>query len=455
MPAVALLCLLGVSPSETATTTSETWSLRRALEAQQARLEALEAELAVTQAMLIEDEVGIDPVFPSVRFYGFFETGFQKAWVPESSGLSGLLPTESWSFILGDAHFYLDVMPNPSWRALLELRVNTSSGRDNFELSGYTLISNSEIQLNRPGVGFGGGQIVSSLILERAWIEHTVSDAFAVRAGLWLLPFGIWNVDHGAPTLIASNQPYVNAFQAFPSHQVGVYAFGRILLLPWVLRYQIGVSNGRMSGPVVPQGWANFDFDDDKMLSGRLELSRRESDSLSLGVSAYWGSTTSPDKRIVGVEPLDVEVTTAQQLDEWGVDVDFKYDGDAFKARVEAAYIEHRWPVGRPRSTIFLLRQVPDSRILSLYSLFAFPFHVDAYQFLPYLTLQVLYWPAATAPADLTFIPSLGLNTHLAPGIILKSEAALYERADLIDGQAELVGGDEMFSISVRLVVSF
>ncbi|MEO1231436.1 MAG: hypothetical protein AAFZ18_21265, partial [Myxococcota bacterium] len=74
--------------------------------------------------------------------------------------------------------------------------------------------------------------------------------------------------------MIAHNQPYVNAFQAFPSHQVGAAVEGRILLLPWVLRYQVGLSNGRISGPVVAGDWANYDFDDDKMLSGRIELTR-------------------------------------------------------------------------------------------------------------------------------------------------------------------------------------
>ncbi|MEO1233665.1 MAG: hypothetical protein AAFZ18_32690, partial [Myxococcota bacterium] len=237
-PGVLLLCVLGAGPTSTSTS-GAAWGLQRALDEQRARLEALEAELAATQEMLVEDDVGLDPVFPSLRFYGFFETGLQRLWIPESSATSGLLQTEEWSFILGDAHLYLDVMPDPSWRALIELRVNTSSGRHGFSLSGYTLVTTAESQLNRPGLGLGGGQVASSLILERAWIEHTVSDAFALKIGLWLLPFGIWNVDHGAPTLIANNQPYVNAFQAFPSHQVGAAVEGRILLLPWVLRYQV------------------------------------------------------------------------------------------------------------------------------------------------------------------------------------------------------------------------
>lgn len=429
--------------------------LRKALAEQARRLALLEEEVRAAEELLVDNGTMEETALSRLRFYGFFETGLQRMWVQDDSSLNGFLQTPELSFILGDLHLYLDVMPFPAWRALFELRVNTSSGRDQFSLGGYTLLSNAEARLNRPGIGLGGAQVTSSLVLERAWIEHTLTDAFGVRLGLWLLPFGIWNVDHGAPTLIATHEPYFTGFQAFPTHQVGMAVFGRFHALPWQLRYHLGVSNGRISGPAVPGQWANFDFTDDKMLSGRIEASRRDAESLTIGVSGYWGTTTRPDKAFVAAEPRRLEVTTGQQLDEWGVGADLSYDAERFKARVEAAYIEHRWPVGRPNATFYVLRDLPDSSLASLYALFAFPFPFEGLRLEPYLTLEGVYWPAVIAPSDYGLAPSIGFNVHFAPSVQLKTQLGWYGFFDRIGDRIEFRTDDQLFSASLRLVVSF
>ncbi|MEL6183251.1 MAG: hypothetical protein AAFU79_01410, partial [Myxococcota bacterium] len=62
--------------------------------------------------------------------------------------------------------------------------------------------------------------------------------------------------------------------------------------------------------------------------------------------------------------------------------------------------------------------------------------------------------PAASAPVEQTFVPSVGLNLHFTPRVQLKSEAAYYALFDLTNGRLE-ARGDEMFSVALRLVVSF
>ena len=66
----------------------------------------------------------------------------------------------------------------------------------------------------------------ASLEIERAWAEYGINDWLVLRAGLWLTPYGIWNVDHGSPVIIPVLRPYVIGEQVIPERQVGVQAYG-------------------------------------------------------------------------------------------------------------------------------------------------------------------------------------------------------------------------------------
>ena len=59
-----------------------------------------------------------------------------------------------------------------------------------------------------PGNGPGSDTVSwGSIILERAYIQWSKLDWLGVRVGQFLTPYGIWNVDHGTPTLITMFRP--------------------------------------------------------------------------------------------------------------------------------------------------------------------------------------------------------------------------------------------------------
>ena len=49
--------------------------------------------------------------------------------------------------------------------------------------------------------------------------EYDVNEFLTVRAGRWLSPYGIWNIDHGSPAIIGVSRPYVVGAQLIASEQ--------------------------------------------------------------------------------------------------------------------------------------------------------------------------------------------------------------------------------------------
>jgi hypothetical protein len=110
-----------------------------------------------------------------------------------------------------------------------------------------------------------------AIILERAQIEWSGAEWLNVKAGYWFTPYGIWNIDHGSPTLIALNEPQFVVFEGFPARQVGIDVNGLFHATAWDFEYHAYVSNGRTLG--------QQDLTDDKMIGGRLVAGPRRRSS--------------------------------------------------------------------------------------------------------------------------------------------------------------------------------
>jgi len=177
------------------------------------------------------------------------------------------------------------------------------------------------------------------LTIERAYMEWNYSDKLSFRAGKFLTPFGIWNVDHGLPVLLSARIPYMLSF--IPDTQTGIETYGRIYLPHTDLEYNIYISNGRdLPNPL-------FDNNLEKSVGGRLNL-KLQSDifkELAIGGSGYYGKHTEyvPEYKVVfdandfiinqngvtnngdfSTTKLQVEQHIWSEFDEMDLGVDFK-----------------------------------------------------------------------------------------------------------------------------------
>jgi hypothetical protein len=66
-----------------------------------------------------------------------------------------------------------------------------------------------------------------AIIMQRLYLEWTLHPLITVRAGQFLTPYGIWNVDHGSPAYIPVQRPYAVTSTYFPERQTGLEVFGR------------------------------------------------------------------------------------------------------------------------------------------------------------------------------------------------------------------------------------
>ena len=93
----------------------------------------------------------------------------------------------------------------------------------------------------------GNGSFIShgSIYIERAWLDYKLKDTLKLQFGKILTPFGIWNVEHGAPVLPSIRVPASISYGFVPTNFVGVNLHGNKLLGNWEVEYNMWLSNGR------------------------------------------------------------------------------------------------------------------------------------------------------------------------------------------------------------------
>ena len=225
--------------------------------------------------------LGLDPASTATSFddklniYGFADISY--------SGLhwGKAVPTieqDSRSFVVGNLNLYLSKNLTPKVRALAEVRFsylpNGAANPDGTTFSAYAVDVTNSSRLAQWG----------SSVIERLYVEYDLTDHLTIRAGHWLTPYGIWNIDHGSPAIIAVARPYIIGEQFFPEHQTGLQLFGNHLFGSYKLNYFLTASNGRGADE------AQQDLDTNVALGGRLELEAPQ--GVKLGVSYYEGRYT-------------------------------------------------------------------------------------------------------------------------------------------------------------------
>lgn len=196
--------------------------------------------------------------------YGFMDLSLTKLFVDDSHILWSTGRNDLLGLWLSHFNIYGDWRPAPGFRVLSEVRVAAypdGTGaqvgtvvKTNIHIDGYNVDTTTVYIKDYPVPAVDntveddhdGPTKWGSIVLERAWMEYQFGPKFAVRAGKFITPAGIWNVDHGSPVILTARQPYqTNVFRMFPRSQVGVSVYGALFAGNADVNYEAYVSGGR------------------------------------------------------------------------------------------------------------------------------------------------------------------------------------------------------------------
>jgi hypothetical protein len=401
-------------------------SNRAAMEALAARVDAQAKALVDTQKKLEDVTAQVAAIPPPAepdhkfQFYGYTDLGLDGSW---SRGQVGKLvtPANTESFAVGNIDLYMDAQPIQDWRSLVEIRFSNAPQGTVATYGGIagTFSRTSTFNLDPNAATADQYVLFGSTVIERAQIDWTHFDFFKLRVGLFLTPFGIWNTDHGTPTLIALQLPQALAFNMFPSQQTGVMASGNHHFGPWELGYMATMSNGR-------QDISNFHFAGNPFGYGARIYANDESGkaTVKFGLSFYTDRPTDQEIDIATINPVTVTTKTNLAYRETTGGADFSLDIGSTRIRSEAVIQKVTYVPGE-HEPVFTLAvagaQQPNRINQTAYVLVAQQLPFLGLE--PFVVLDSIYGPLQGL-ANFTFIPSAGLNIHFNSSVQLKTQVS-------------------------------
>src|SRR5690606_2583904 len=267
----------------------------------------LAADLAAKEEQLeleaLATEEPIDVAQPAFRLYGFMDMGIQRMFADAGSSTDASFNGNALTFAVGNINQYFDYTPHRDWRGLAEIRF-TMAPHGNATIGGIDPLtgqinaaSRVSTQQYDPHSTAGNAPMWGGYtVIERAWIQWQKYDALQIRIGHWFTPIGIWNVDHGSPTLIAATTPQIIQMMFAPIRQTGLQVLGSFFVSEWELGYRAWLSNGRNEIAVL-------DLNDDKAFGLRTFV-RKEGGDFNLQVGATYHHGRVAD-RIAEGSPVD------------------------------------------------------------------------------------------------------------------------------------------------------
>jgi Phosphate-selective porin O and P len=422
------------------------------LRAQVAALQAKQDE-AEMNALLVGDDVDVEQEL--FRVYGFMDMGLQKTWVDEKALIAGLFDTNALTFAVGNINLYFDFNPDPDWRGLAEIRF-TSAPLGNIESFGGiagTFARTDTQQYDPHGSVINAPMWGGYTVIERAWIEWKKFQQFRLRVGNFFTPFGIWNVDHGSPTLISTAMPQFVQQMYFPIRQTGVQALGSFFKGDWEIAYRAWLTNGRTEENPL-------DFSDNKAFGGRLFARKDGGDvGVQVGTSYHHGSVEDKQVNIISAPPLsdsvEFEAVSSWEFTENVFGVDLSLDIGDTRIRSEGtARLKQYEPGKRPGLGITAPVQgalEPDAWSFAAYALIAQ--QLPWWGLEPYMYAEVMqqHWGLP----DGVVVIGPGINVRFNPSAMLKLQATraiFFDWVDSVPGDDSLNNGTSFVS---RLVLAF
>jgi hypothetical protein len=353
-----------------------------------------------------------------LQVYGFADFTYYLPFFPRDSFLAAQIP-ENQQFVMGNFNLYIAKQISDRIRALGEVRfMYTPNGQYN----GDTFLSTSvddPANLYRP-VRWGG------IAIERLHVEYDLLSNLTIRAGQFLTPYGIWNVDHGTPTIISIRRPYVIGEAIFPERQVGLELIGHTYFSEIGVEYHVTLSNGR--GPIDE----SRDLDTNKAVGARLVFEWKREFDVRLGFSYFRGLYTNRSPRNFDPATGTAISTIFERYEEQALAADLSVDVVGIVFRGEILGSDHRYQNNfRGQGPTF----IPDNRRWGAYGLLGYRL---PHGLLPFILAQ--YYKFPDTPGN-QFNPSVnayqaGLNYRLHPSVILKGE---YTYATIPDSPIALI----------------
>ncbi|HKU39132.1 MAG TPA: hypothetical protein VJR89_13315, partial [Polyangiales bacterium] len=353
---------------------------------------------------------------------------------------------------------YLDARPLQRLHALVEIRFSLAPHGEEISLgpplgTSYERIDSVAFDFSSPSMQ---SQLrLGSIYIERAYGEYSFGPLLTVQWGLFLTPFGIWNLDHGSPTLISLMLPTFIASQMVPTRLLGVHVYGSALFGAFELGYALHVSNGR--SPL------DYDLSEDKAVGARVFLTRDAPGlRFTLGSSAYLGTYLDQEKRIAvrpGGNLTDTIDTVA--YDEQVLGFDGALDIGNLRVRSEAVLRWVHYEDGLHESAFSPegeLLYLPNRLEIDAYGLVAYrtPWIIEPYVQLEYTdksyVLPRYAGKSRSSQAGYSLVAlSIGANFELTPYTLLKLQVA---RMAVTDELKDELAYDVPF-IYARVVTSF
>ncbi len=353
------------------------------------------------------------------KLYGFTDVGLNRIWIDPSSQVSTYLnSSNATSFVVGNLDLYLDAQPIKNWRSLVEIRFTSAPHGEVVSLGGvggkFKRTTTQQIDPNAASANatMWGGYTV----IERAHIDWTALEYLKVRVGNFFTPFGIWNVDHGTPTLIALQLPGVIQLRQMPLRQTGLQVYGNTFKGDWELGYIATVSNGR-------QELSNFAFDDNRGFGGRVYANNEKGEStVKLGASFYTGRVKDQEVDVASISPLAIERKNNFDYREVVGGLDASLDIGRTRLRAEAAVSSITYAAGK-RELATTSSLVPEYKADAVQTS-AYLLAAHTLPFAPielYTATDLLYGPQIPL-ADTLVSPSVGVNVRFTKATMLKTQ---------------------------------
>lgn len=379
---------------------------------------AAAAAAAEAEAMIaaMAAEAPMEQQGPSLSFYGFSDFTASKFLVGKDSGWDSVFRDET-AFYIGNLNLYMDADLTNDFRSLMEIRfMFLPAGTDDPNAPGF--LDPSVNSRYKPAADYANAERAISwgaISIQRAYLEYTLHSLVRMRAGRFLTPWGIWNVDHGTPVIISSSRPYIIGEGFFPEAQTGFEVFGARSWDHLSVGYHFTLSNGR--GPIEQYG----DFDSNKAIGGRIWLSNSDFGDLKFGVSAYYGTNT--DKRqkidITAASPLPTSFVFERSR-EYALAADVRFESGPLLLQSEIAMQDRVWDDdARPFDVQGNVQA--DNRRMGAYLVAAY--RLPWYNIRPFLQFEYYNSGTATGLGGARDLLSggPGLNIRIQPNVVLKA----------------------------------